>query len=178
MNAIVHSILLIGIFAILTVGCQQPSEEPVIPEEMTIEAKGSTDAQEPPFQKFSIEIGGVEQNLGEGQFLVAMLSATCGHCRDSVPFLNDLALIPELPTLVSLILGSEQELEEFRLVTQPEFPTKIVQPLEFFEFIENAPPRLALVQDGHPVRYWDWEDEPPRLEEVVSDFSEEPPEKH
>lgn len=120
-----------------------------------------------PFQKFQFEIDGQRFNLGEGAYLVAMLNATCDHCRASVETLNDFFLMPELPELVALMLGSDEELEEFRLVTQPLFPIQPIKPLDFFEFIEKAPPRLIVVRDGRRTHAWEWEDEMPALETVL-----------
>ncbi|MCH7958749.1 MAG: hypothetical protein IID08_01370 [Candidatus Hydrogenedentes bacterium] len=123
-----------------------------------------------PFQRFQFSYGDREYNLGEGRYLVAMLNATCEHCIASVPDLNVLALSPDLPELVALMMADsgdeEAQLRQFRLETQPEFPTQLIGMLDFVEFIESAPPRLIYVKDGIEIHGWDWDEHAPGVDEV------------
>ena len=117
-----------------------------------------------PFQKFQFSAGGERFNLGEGEYLVAFLSPTCEHCQSWVEELNEFAGLEGAPTLVSLLFGAEDEREEFQAITNPVFPTPLVEPLDFFEFVE-IPPRLIYLRDGRQVRHWD--DELPSPEELL-----------
>ncbi|MCH7909618.1 MAG: phosphotransferase family protein [Candidatus Hydrogenedentes bacterium] len=123
-----------------------------------------------PFQRFQFSYGDREYNLGEGPYLIAMLNATCEHCIRSVPDLNVLARSPELPEMVALMMADpgdeEAQLRQFRLETQPEFPTQLIGMLDFVEFIESAPPRLIYVKDGIEIYGWDWDDHAPGIDEV------------
>ena len=123
-----------------------------------------------PFQRFQFSYDDRDYNLGEGPYLVAMLNATCEHCIRSVPDLNVLAGSPELPELVALMMADpgdeEAQLRQFRLETQPEFPTQLIGMLDFVEFIESAPPRLIYVKDGIEIHGWDWDDHAPGIDEI------------
>lgn len=120
-----------------------------------------------PFARFAFKQDGQTFNLGEGQHLVAMLSATCEHCMSWVEPLNELTLLPELPTLVGLMLGSTDEIQQFRDMTFPMFPTKRVpDPLVFLEFVGSAPPRLHLVHDGESQQHWD--EDVPAVDELLA----------
>lgn len=120
-----------------------------------------------PFQKFQFDADGTHYDLGTGSYLVAMLNATCEHCRESVDTLNEYVLASDLPELVSLMAGTPDELLDFQSLVQPLFPTILIPPLDFFEFIDTAPPRLIYVVDGAEVRAWEWKDETPRPEMIA-----------
>lgn len=123
-----------------------------------------------PFTKYSFESDGKTYDLGKGLWLVAMLSATCDHCQASVDLiLNDLTLLmePNSRGFCGLMLGSESEIAEFRALTQPEFATFPLDALEFFQFVDSAPPQLILVRDGAEVTSWSWEENPPAIETVM-----------
>lgn len=130
-------------------------------------AGGEARAEAGPLKKFTVEADGEMYNLGEGEYLVAMLSATCEHCQASVPNLNEIAA-SDLPPLVGLMEGSEEQIQEFREMTMPLFPTQGVKTLDFFQFIDTAPPRLIYDRDGHVVQGWDWKEieNMPSIEEV------------
>ena len=123
-----------------------------------------------PFTKYSFESDGKTYDLGKGLWLVAMLSATCEHCQASVDLiLNDLTLLMESNSrgFCGLMLGSEAEINKFRSLTQPEFATFPLDVLEFFQFVDSAPPQLILVRDGAEVTSWSWEETPPAIETVM-----------
>ncbi len=130
--------------------------------------------KERPFAQFRAEDESQVHDLGEGEYLVAMLNTDCEHCQAAVDVLNDLALVPEFPTMVALMLGDEETLEAFREETNPEFPTVLIEPLTFFQFIGDAPPRLIHVRDGKQMRFWDEEElEFAALVEALLDTSRE-----
>lgn len=123
-----------------------------------------------PFSQFVFTADGIDFDLGHGENLVALLSATCEHCQASVPGLNALAGAGDLPPMVGLMIGTDEEVDAFLLKTLPEFPLQQIEMLTFMSFIGVAPPRLHHVRDGLGVRHWDWdwEDAPPTPEEVMS----------
>jgi hypothetical protein len=53
------------------------------------------------------------------------------------------------------MLGEESTLKQLRQQVQPGFPTILLEPLKFFEFIGEAPPRIYLVRDGRELQHWD-----------------------
>lgn len=123
-----------------------------------------------PYAQFVFEADGQSYDLGTGEHLVAFLNATCEHCKASVPGLNKLMEAPTLPTLVALMMGSEDELRDFQDQTQSLFSAHLIPPLLFMEFIGTVPPRLSHVRDGVGVRHWDWEDDVPEGE-IVAHFN-------
>lgn len=115
-----------------------------------------TDSQSTgPFSRFKWEHEGERIDLGQGEWLVAMLSATCEHCQASVPALNEFSLTLEPPRVASIMMGAPDEMEKFRQLTQPLFPTLAVDTLEFLELIGKYPPRFYIVANGSPVRHLD-----------------------
>ncbi len=117
-----------------------------------------------PYAQFVFEADGQHFDLGKGEHLVAMLNATCGHCRASVPALNALVETPGLPPMVALMMGSEKELADFQTQTSPLFSAHLIESLTFMEFIGSTPPRLSHIRDGVGVRHWDWQDKVPEAE--------------
>lgn len=122
-------------------------------------------SKERPFAHLVVSAADGPLSLGEGEYLVAALSATCDHCMATVPALNELSLFPEIPTVVSLIMGNAGEIDTFKQLVSPEFPLLPLPDLELFKFVGPAPPRFHYVVDGISVKHWD--DEPPTLEELL-----------
>jgi hypothetical protein len=114
-----------------------------------------SEVDEAPFAKFLFEDGGTTYDLGNGEYIVAVLSATCGHCRDSVPTINEYTYLPELPQVIALMEGDEDTLDEFILLTQPEFPAFLIDTMDFFSLIESSPPRIVYIRDGKPLHAWE-----------------------
>jgi hypothetical protein len=108
-----------------------------------------------PLASYSFEFEGQTIDLGTGEYLVAMLSATCEHCQAAVEVLNTLASQPGAPRIVALMLGNEQEMDEFRTVTSPEFPNHAIDALQFMNLIGNEPPRFYIVRDGKEQSHLD-----------------------
>jgi uncharacterized membrane protein YphA (DoxX/SURF4 family) len=122
--------------------------------------KAETEVAEPgPFAGYEAsDAFGETHDLGSGTYLVALLSMTCDHCKASVPDLNNLALVPSHPPMVSLgYEPQEGTLDEFVAETAPVFPITGIGNsfLEFSQLIDKEPPRLALIRDGHVLKAWD-----------------------
>lgn len=125
----------------------------------TAQADGSR-----PFARFVFDADGQHYDLGQGEYLVAFLNATCEHCRASVPGLNRLVETPGLPPLVALMMGDDGELADFQKQTSPLFGGYRIDSLTFMEFIGTVPPRLSYIRDGVGVQHWDWKDDLPEAE--------------
>jgi len=132
-----------------------------------------------PFAQFQLEFEGRKYDLGKGDYIVAMLSASCDHCKAAVPALNAYTINPELPTLVALVHSDagkpdedKKELTSFRDETRPEFPTVLMYPdltndkLLFYGFVGNAPPRFYVIRDGKELQHWD-DLTPPSAEAIM-----------
>jgi hypothetical protein len=103
------------------------------------------------FAQFFIETDTGTLQLGEGRYLVALLSANCDHCLEAVEPLNEVAVDPEAPPVVALMLGHPEEIEEFRAISGALFPMRRVGDLEFMSLLEKQPPRFFVVQDGRSL---------------------------
>lgn len=108
----------------------------------------STSSAGKPFAAYVINADGQTYDLGKGDYLLAMLSATCEHCQAAVAILNELAAEPGMIPIVSLMLGADAEMEEFRALTDPHFPVQAIEALQFMNLIGTEPPRFYLIRDG------------------------------
>jgi len=124
-----------------------------------------------PFAQFVFTADRKDFDLGQGEYLVAMLSATCDHCQASVPGLNALATSDQFPDFVALMIGTDDEVVDFLLLTEPEFPLQAIETLTFYSFIGTAPPRLHYLRDGHSAHHWDWDDAAPSVEDVAASIA-------
>jgi len=157
------SVLLIAILAMIDISTRGSDTSALV-------TVGVTD-EERPFSKFVFSSFGKNFDLGQGEHLVAMLSATCEHCQASVPGLNDLVVSGQFPDFVALMIGSDEEVDDFLLLTEPEFSLQPIEMLTVMCFIGTAPPRLHYVREGRSVHHWDWEDAPPSVSDVAAALS-------
>ncbi|GMW00356.1 MAG: hypothetical protein AMXMBFR84_14930 [Candidatus Hydrogenedentota bacterium] len=111
---------------------------------------------EKPFGVFSFDFEGKHYDLTQGEYVVAMLSATCEHCQASVAVLNEAIALPEYPQLVAVVLGNEEEYREFEELTLPMFPTGRTDNALAFAKLQvsknYAPPSFHFVRDGVSVK--------------------------
>lgn len=110
-----------------------------------------------PFAGFKPDLGGAPVDLSRGEFFVAMLSATCEHCRAVTLLLNDLVQTPEVPQIAALMLGTDDEMKEFKAVTAPQFPIQAIDALKFMSLLGDGvphPPSFYIIRDGAPVRHF------------------------
>jgi len=107
-----------------------------------------------PFSQFNFTVNGETYDLGSGEYLVAFFSATCEHCMDEAPKLNEWTYFPELPPVLAIMMGNASEIEEFRIITGIEYPTVSVKPLVFFDFVDPAPPAFYYIDKGLAVTEW------------------------
>jgi|GEM_PF-504682 len=110
------------------------------------------------FRQFELFMNEGYFNLGEGLYLVPIMSASCPECKAKVPELNNLFGNPDLPQMVALCYEEAPgELDEFRALTTPIFPVHSLgdRSLLYFSLIEKEPFRLVLVEDGKALASWD-----------------------
>lgn len=160
---------ILSVFAVGVVGEVRSSgaDGPEIPVANGVAGEGE-------FARFRFEARGETVDLGKGEYLVALLSATCGHCQESVPALNALYVESDLPQLVALMMGDEDEMADFHALTAPEFITHPLPPLVFMEFMDGPPPRLVHTRDGRETTEWYWVDDAPSVEMVTQGISGTP----
>lgn len=108
-----------------------------------------------PFAGFNVETGSGTLSLAEGRYLVAMLSATCDHCAEAVEPLNEVALDPDAPPVVALMLGDDDAIAEFGAYTGALFPLARVDDLTFMTLLGKEPPRFYVVENGRPLGHMD-----------------------
>lgn len=109
------------------------------------------------FSGYQITTDFGEFDLGQGEYLVALLSMTCEHCMDSVPQINEYTYESALPQVVALCLEPEAgSIDMFQGLTAPEFPMYSIgnNMLEWSKICEGLPPRLCLVRDGVVQAAW------------------------
>ncbi len=133
-----------------------------------LEPVNETEKRGGPFSQFVFEAGGRKWDLGDGEYLVVMLSAGCEHCMEVIQPLNDWTTVPGFLPIVGLCYEEEPgSLEEFRAFTEPEFPLYSVgdRIRTFFSLVGDVPPRFIYVVDGRQAAYWDY-DLPP-IQDVI-----------
>ena len=72
------------------------------------------------------------------------------------------------PDFVALMIGTDEEVDDFLMLTEPEFPLQPIEMLTFMSFIGTAPPRLHHLRDGQSLHHWDWDSAPPSVEDVAA----------
>ncbi|MBM3288640.1 MAG: hypothetical protein FJY92_00670 [Candidatus Hydrogenedentes bacterium] len=134
---------------------------------------GATDSAAAPFAKYVPDLGGAPVPLAQGEFFVAMLSASCDHCRAATQTLNELAQAPGVPQIAALMMGTQDEMDDFIAATDPQFPFQTIDTLEFMNLLgkATAPPCFYIVRDGKEVR--DLIAEEPTYEQLF-DFATKP----
>lgn len=112
--------------------------------------------KERPFAAYQFEYGGEQWDLGQGDYLVVILTATCPHCQASAEILNEVILTGvELPVAGLVFAEDDDELQEFRTVTEALFPTHLLDGTALLSLIGDEPPRFYITHDGASVRYLD-----------------------
>lgn len=107
-------------------------------------------------------------NLGEGTYLVAVMSMTCDECMADVPDLNALMAIPDIPLLVALCYEDVPgDMDKFRAYTAPEFPMHSLgnRAMLYYSLIGQDSFRLSLVHNGTALKSWDGH--VPAYEEII-----------
>lgn len=120
-----------------------------------------------PFAQFVPDLGGAPVPLAQGEYLVAMLSASCDHCRASAQVLNDLTQAPGVPHVAALMMGTDDEMADFRTTIDPQFPIQTIDTLQFMDLLGDAtaPPCFYVIRDGTEVRHLIVED--PTYEQLL-----------
>lgn len=121
------------------------------------------------FGQFTVDTVFGPVNLGEGDYLIPVLSMTCEECMAKVPALNDLSMQPGVPQMVSLCYEEKPgDLERFKSATLPQFAMHPLgdRPLLYFNLRGDDPFRLILLRNGRITAHWDGH--VPSYEEVAA----------
>lgn len=125
-----------------------------------------------PYSKMKVEIDGNVYDLGQGEYLIALLSFGCDHCIEESPKINDYMLIKGMPKIIALCLEeSQEEKEEFLNKVQPLFPIYSIgnKVRLFLSLIGKEPPRLVYLKQGKIVKYWDYDlPNPDEIMEIIT----------
>lgn len=148
----------------LNIGLARPQPSSVQPPKTNPE---DSDQPRNPYAYLVQTEDGQEFDLEVGDYLVVLLSTTCEHCMDAVPKLNQMPHEVEgFPQIIGLCLGDDESLATFREETFPEFPTQLIDELEFFKLLDEKPPRFVALRDGKVLKAWEAE-EPPEGYEII-----------
>jgi len=128
---------------------------------------GAIGKDDAPFAAFVPTLGGAPVALAQGEYLVAMLSASCDHCRAATQVLNELVQTPDVPQIAALMMGTKDEMDDYMAATDPQFPTQSIEVLQFMNLLgeASAPPCFYIVRDGREVRHLIVED--PTFEQLL-----------
>jgi hypothetical protein len=159
----------LGILVVVgSLGLGKPAPKPINPPNVLTKAG---DRATGPFAEFVPDLGGAPVPLAQGEFFVAMLSASCDHCRAVTQSLNDLTQTPGVPPIAALMLGTEEEMKDYMGATNPQFPIQTLEVLKFMSLLADGvqnPPDFFIIRDGAIVRHLAAEE--PTYEELL-DFA-------
>jgi thiol-disulfide isomerase/thioredoxin len=102
---------------------------------------------------------GEQFDLNSGAFLLTLMSTDCGHCRESVPRLNEIVADAEnLITVYGLAVGNQAEIDRF---VEDNFAFYQVLPINekrLSSLMGDGPlPQYLLVRDGQILNRWQGE---------------------
>ncbi len=110
------------------------------------------------FAQFDLYLEEGHYNLGEGLYLVPIISMTCAECLEKSPHLNDLVMMPDVPPMVALCYEDQPgDMEGFRAMVMPLFALHSLgdRALMYYALIGDEPFRLCLVLNGKMIHAWD-----------------------
>ncbi|MGC8739507.1 MAG: MauE/DoxX family redox-associated membrane protein [Candidatus Hydrogenedens sp.] len=145
--------LIITVILTLFLCYQQLQSEQIVEKNME-------DNNRSPYSEMKVEIDGNVYDLGQGEYLIALLSYGCDHCIEESPKINDYMLIKGIPKIIALCLEeSPEEKEEFINKVQPLFPMYSIgnRVRLFLSLIGKEPPRLVYLKEGKVIKYWDYD---------------------
>jgi hypothetical protein len=120
--------------------------------------------------QFNFENKGATVDTRQGEWIVALLSDSCEECAGEVKLLNSWGKEKDAPHIAAFILGEQESYERFESELKPNFPTRLIPALEFFDLIGDAPPRFYYLRNGQAVKYWDEDlSKNPEVEKEIRD---------
>lgn len=108
------------------------------------------------YSKFT-SFSGKEINPDEGEKIVAVFSLDCEHCMAVSKELSAIKKKFQLPQVLVLFLGSEDQVAEF-YGDGFHFPYSVIEPIRFFPLLKKAPPRISYLVNGNIIGNWVEED--------------------
>ncbi len=106
-----------------------------------------------------LPLQGVELDITEGEFIVALFSPTCGRCQKEVPKLNEFDQMPDLPPVVGLSSFpiESKALEKFKEHLRPNYKIATISLTDFRRLTYNhGYPRLAYLNNGEVRAVWEY----------------------
>lgn len=107
-----------------------------------------------PYQNYS---GGVTTDLDEGEKLICLFNATCGHCQTTAKELCELRGKYNLPETYVLLDGDQFFIDFFFDEAGCQFPHLRLEPEEFYPLLgEKNYPYLVWSKNGKVIKEWDY----------------------
>jgi thiol-disulfide isomerase/thioredoxin len=106
-----------------------------------------------------LSLDGVDLDLAQGRFVVALFSPTCGRCQKEVPTLNEFQQVPDLPSVIALTSfpAESKALTKFKEHLRPTYEIATISLTDFRRLTYNhGYPRLAYVDEGVVQAVWEY----------------------
>ena len=106
-----------------------------------------------------LSLDGVDLDIAEGRFVVALFSPTCGRCQKEVPKLNEFQEIADLPSVLALTSfpSESKALSKFKEHLRPNYKIATISLTDFRRLTyKHGYPRLAYVDDGVVRAVWEY----------------------
>jgi hypothetical protein len=96
-------------------------------------------------------------DLSQGDKLIAVFNTECDHCQNLAKELSQIKSKENwLPDLYELqYTEGTVSADSFRVITNSNFPYRMIKMNEFLDLIGQSPPRIYWVQNGSVKEFWD-----------------------
>jgi hypothetical protein len=109
------------------------------------------------FAEYTNFVGPGRVDLSRGDKLIAIINTECDHCQllamDLTGMRKKMKWFPEVYTL--LFSEGNISVDSFKVMTNYDFPFKVIGVKEFFNLIGQSPPRIYWLRDGVVKEIWD-----------------------
>ena len=106
-----------------------------------------------------LSLDGVNLDIAQGRFVLALFSPTCGRCQKEVPKLNEFQQVADLPSVLALTSfpAESKALSKFKEHLRPKYEIATISLTDFRRLTYNhGYPRLAYVDDGVVQAVWEY----------------------
>ena len=106
-----------------------------------------------------LSLGGVDLDIAEGRFVIALFSPTCGRCQKEVPKLNEFQEVADLPSVLALTSfpAESKALSKFKEHLRPSYKIATISLTDFRRLTyKHGYPRLAYVEAGVVRAVWEY----------------------
>ncbi len=109
------------------------------------------------FAEYTNFVGQGRVNLSRGDKLIAIMNTECDHCqllaKDLAGMKKKMKWFPEMYAL--FFSEGSISVDSFKVITNFDFPFKIIGVNQFFNLIGQSPPRIYWLRDGVVKEVWD-----------------------